>query len=113
MPRGKSNAENSSNGGTVNNGSGKKQYDNSVRKWFHPGERAKMYAKERKAKVYIGNKNKKDQPISEYDLGLRSGYLLARSDEAGMFKYKQAIEYGMTKKEAAKISKQKGKYFNS
>ena len=101
MPRGNSNVENSGNGGG-------KQYDNSVRRWFHPQKRATGYAKERKAKVYARGP-KKDQPMSEYDLGVRSGYLLARSDEAGMFKYKQALNSGMSKAEARAASRKKGK----
>ena len=103
MPRGKS------NGSAAANSSGeKKQYDNSVRRWYHPQKRAAGYAKERKAKVYARGP-KKDQPMSEYDLGVRSGYLLARNDEAGMYKYKAALNSGMSKAEARAASRKKGK----
>ena len=40
---------------------------------------------------------------------MRSGYLQAQSDHAGLFKYKKALAEGKTKAEAKKISRQKGK----
>lgn len=52
---------------------------------------------------------KEGQELSEYDKGLRSGYLLARSDEAGMYKYKKALNEGKSKEEARAISRRKGK----
>ena len=45
----------------------------------------------------------------EYNKGLRSGYLLAQSDNAGMYKYKKALSEGKSVPEARKISRQIGK----
>lgn len=94
--------------GTSGNSGGTRKYDNTKRRWFHPGKRAERFASERKSGVYQ-NKKKEGQQLTEYDKGVRSGYLLARSDEAGMFKYKQALEYGMSPDDAAAISRRKGK----
>ena len=93
--------------GSSGNGSGR-TYDNTRRKWFHPNKRASSYASERKAKVYQRGP-KEGQELSEYDKGLRSGYLLARSDEAGMYKYKKALNEGKSKEAAREISRRKGK----
>lgn len=84
------------------------QRDYSQRRWMRPNKRAKGYAEERKAKVHKFGP-KEGEELTEYDKGIRSGYLLCQSDHAGMFKYKQAIEQGKSKEEAAIISRQKGK----
>ena len=94
--------------GTSGNSGGTRQYDNTKRRWFHPGKRAKRFASERKSGVYR-NEKKEGQQLTEYDKGVRSGYLLARSDEAGMFKYKKAIDEGKSVQEAREISWRKGK----
>ena len=47
--------------------------------------------------------------LTDYEAGMRSGYLQAQSDHAGLFKYKKALAEGKTKAEAKKISRQKGK----
>ena len=52
---------------------------------------------------------KKNEPLDDYNKGLRSGYLLAQSDHAGMYKYVTAIKAGKTPAEARAISKKKGK----
>lgn len=78
------------------------------RRWFVPSKRAKGYAEERKAKVHQRG-DKEGQPLNEYEAGLRSGYLLAQSDHAGIYKYKKALSEGKSKEEAARISRQKGK----
>ena len=78
------------------------------RKWLKPTTRAEGYAEERKLGVHMRG-DKKDQELDEYNKGLRSGYLLAQSDNAGMYKYKKALEEGKTVAEARKISRQKGK----
>lgn len=78
------------------------------RKWLVPNKRAEGYASERKDKVHKrGPKN--GEELSEYDKGLRSGYLLCQSDHAGLFKYKNALNAGKTKAEAKKLSKIIGK----
>ena len=81
---------------------------NGERRWMVPSKRAKSYAKDRKAKVHTYGKNE-GKPLSDYDAGLRSGYLLAQSDHAGVYKYKQALKEGKSKKEARLISKRRGK----
>ena len=63
------------------------------RKWLKPTTRAEGYAEERKLGVHMRG-DKKDQELDEYNKGLRSGYLLAQSDNAGMYKYKKAIAEG-------------------
>ena len=68
----------------------------------------KGYAEERKAKVHQRGP-KEGQELSEYDKGLRSGYLLAQSDSAGLYKYKKAIDEGKSVQEAREISWRKGK----
>ena len=79
-----------------------KKYDNS--KWSKPNERAKGYAAERKQKVHaVGGK--KGQPLTEYEAGLRSGYLQSQHDHAGFWKYRQALELGYSKSEAKRMSK--------
>ncbi len=81
---------------------------NSERRWSVPSKRAKGYAEDRKAKVHTyGPKEGKE--LTDYEAGMRSGYLQAQSDHAGIYKYKKAIAEGKSKQEAAKISRQKGK----
>ena len=78
------------------------------RRWAIPSKRAKGYAQERKSGVFQRGE-KEGQELDEYNKGLRSGYLLCQSDNAGIYKYKKALAEGKTKEEAAKISRQKGK----
>ena len=78
------------------------------RKWMQPSKRAKGYAEERKKGVHERGP-KKDQPLDDYNKGLRSGYMLAQSDNAGMHKYKVARDKGATKEEAAAYSRIIGK----
>ena len=85
-----------------------KKYDNSIRRWTTPSKRAKGYAEDRKAKVHTYGKNE-GKALTEYQLGMRSGYLQCQSDHAGLFKYKEALNAGKTKAEAKRISRQKGK----
>lgn len=78
------------------------------RRWAVPSKRAENYALERKVKVH--NRGKKvDQPLTDYEAGLRSGYLQCQSDHAGLYKYKKAISEGKSKAEAREISQRKGK----
>ena len=81
---------------------------NHERKWLKPSVRAKGYAEERKKGIHERGP-KKDQPLDDYNKGLRSGYMLAQSDNAGMHKYKQARNAGATREEATAYSKIIGK----
>ncbi len=81
---------------------------NAERRWSVPSKRAKGYAADRKAKVHTYGP-KEGTPLTDFEAGLRSGYMQAQSDNAGIYKYKKALAEGKTKKEAAKISRQKGK----
>ncbi len=94
------------NAGGVREKNGSKDY--SKRRWMVPSKRAKGYAEERKNGVHMrGEKN--GQELSEYDKGLRSGYLLSQSDGTGIYKYKKALSEGKSKSEAKAISQKKGK----
>lgn len=81
--------------------------NNQQRRWTVPSKRAKGYAEDRKAKVRTYGP-KEGEPLTEYQLGMRSGYLQCQSDHAGMYKYKKALNEGKTKAQAKKISRQKG-----
>ena len=52
---------------------------------------------------------KEGQELSEYDKGIRSGYLLCQSDHAGLYKFKKALDEGKSLEEATAISRKKGK----
>ena len=82
--------------------------NNNERRWSVPSKRAKGYAEERKAKVHQHGP-KEGKELTDYEAGMRSGYLQAQSDHAGLYKYKKALSEGKTKSEAKKISRQKGK----
>ena len=82
--------------------------DYNKRRWSVPSKRAKGYAADRKAKVHTYGP-KEDQPLTDYEAGLRSGYLQCQTDHAGMYKYKKALNEGKSKAEAKKISRMKGK----
>lgn len=78
------------------------------RRWSVPSKRAKGYAADRKAKVHTyGPKEGKE--LTDFEAGIRSGYLQAQSDHAGMYKYKKALDEGKSKKEARDISQARGK----
>ena len=77
------------------------------RRWAIPSKRAKGYAEERKAKVHTRGP-KEGKPLTDYEAGIRSGYLQAQSDHSGIFKYKKALAEGKSKKEAREISQRKG-----
>jgi hypothetical protein len=91
---------------TQNQTNAKRDY--SERRWMKPQTRAKGYAEERKARVHQRG-DKEGQELSDYDKGLRSGYLLCQSDHAGAYKYSKAIKEGKSKEEAAAISRKIGK----
>ena len=78
------------------------------RRWSVPSKRAKGYAQDRKAKVHTYGP-KEGNELTDYEAGMRSGYLQCQTDHAGLYKYKKAIAEGKTKQEAAKISQTKSK----
>ena len=82
--------------------------NNNERRWSVPSKRAKGYASERKNKVHEHGP-KVGKELTDYEAGLRSGYLQAQSDHAGLFKYKTALGEGKSKAEAKKISRTIGK----
>ena len=82
--------------------------ENRERKWMKPSARAAGYAEERKNGVHMRGP-KKGEELDAYNKGLRSGYLLAQSDNAGMHKYAKAREAGAAKKDAQAYSKTIGK----
>ena len=76
------------------------------RRWAVPPKRAKNYAEERKAKVHQRGP-KEGQELTDYEAGIRSGYLQCQTDHAGVYKYKKAISEGKSKAEAREISQKK------
>lgn len=89
-----------------NSNSGGGKYDRS--RWYIPSKRAKSYAEERKAKVHRHGR-KEGQELTDYEAGIRSGYLQAQHDHAGIYKYKKALSEGKTKQEARDISRRKSR----
>ena len=83
--------------------------NNNERRWFVPNKRAESYASERKAKVHQRGQ-KEGQKLTDYEAGMRSGYLQCQSDHAGLYIYKKALNEGKTKQEAKKLSRIKGKH---
>ena len=82
--------------------------DYNKRRWAVPSKRAKGYAEERKAKVHQHGP-KEGKELTDYEAGMRSGYLQCQGDHAGLYKYKKAMSEGKTKQEAREISQTKGK----
>ena len=81
---------------------------NDERRWTVPSKRAKSYAEERKSNfLFLGPKEGRE--LTDYEAGMRSGYLQCQSDHAGTYKYKKALSEGKSKAEAKRISRQKGK----
>ena len=78
------------------------------RRWSIPSKRAKGYAEDRKAKVHTYGK-KEGKELTDFEAGIRSGYLQCQGDHAGLYKYKKALSEGKTKDEARAISRQKSK----
>ena len=78
------------------------------RRWLVPNKRAKSFAEERKNKVHMHGEKEGNQ-LTDFEAGLRSGYLMCQSDHAGLFKYKDALDKGKTKAEAKALSKIIGK----
>ena len=78
------------------------------RRWAVPTKRAKGYAEERRSKVHQRGP-KEGKELTDYEAGIRSGYLQCQTDHAGLFKYKKALSEGKNKSEAREISQSKGK----
>ena len=78
------------------------------RRWLIPNKRAKNFADERKAKVHQRGA-KEGKKLTDYEAGIRSGYLLCQSDHAGVYKYTKALRDGKSKQDARAISRRKGK----
>ena len=76
------------------------------RRWAVPTKRAKNYAEERKSKVHQRGP-KEGQELTDYEAGIRSGYLQCQTDHAGVYKYKKAISEGKSNAEARDISQKK------
>ena len=86
--------------------SGSSKYNR--RRWQIPSKRAKGYAADRKARVHTyGPKEGKE--LTDYEAGIRSGYLQCQGDHASIYKYKKALAEGKSKDEARAISQSKGK----
>lgn len=79
---------------------------NKERRWSVPSKRAKGYAEERKAKVHKWGQ-KEGKELTDYEAGIRSGYLQCQGDHSGIYKYKKALAEGKSKAEAKAISQQK------
>ena len=82
--------------------------NNNQRRWTVPNKRAESYAKERKARVHQHG-SKEGRELTDYEAGMRSGYLQCQSDHAGLYKYKKAMDEGKTKSEAKRLSRIIGK----
>ena len=80
---------------------------NNERRWSVPNKRARSYADERRARIHQHG-SKEGKKLTDYEAGMRSGYLQCQSDHAGLYKYKKALNEGKTKTEAKKISRTKG-----
>ena len=78
------------------------------RRWAVPTKRAKNYAAERRAKLHQRGP-KEGKELTDYEAGIRSGYLQCQTDHAGLFKYKKAISEGKSKEEARAYSQEKFK----
>ncbi len=78
------------------------------RRWAVPHKRAKGYAEERKSKVHKHGP-KEGKELTDYEAGIRSGYLQCQTDHSGVYKYKKALSEGKTKSEAREISQTRGR----
>ena len=78
------------------------------RRWAVPTKRARSYADERRSKVHVKGP-KEGKELTDYEAGIRSGYLQCQTDHAGLYKYKKAISEGKSKSEAREISQTKAK----
>ena len=80
----------------------KNSNNNQERRWSVPSKRAASFADERKAKIHKHG-DKEGKELTEYEAGLRSGYLMCQSDHAGVYIYKKALDEGKSKSEAKRL----------
>jgi len=78
------------------------------RRWSVPSKRAKKYVEDRRAKVHTMGP-KEGQPLTDFEAGIRSGYLQCQTDHASIYKYKKALSEGKTKKQAAAAAAERKK----
>ena len=76
-----------------------------------PCKRALGYGDVGKVKVHKWGQ-KKGKQLTDYEAGMRSGYLQCQNDHAGMYKYTKALSEGKSKAEAKRLSRIKGKKKN-
>ena len=86
----------------------KNSNNNQERRWSVPSKRAASFATERKAKIHTHG-DKEGKELTEYEAGLRSGYLMCQSDHAGIYIFKKAMGEGKTYAEAKRLSRIRGK----
>ncbi len=86
----------------------KKSTNYNKRRWAVPSKRAKSYAEERRSKVHQHGP-KEGKELTDYEAGMRSGYLQCQSDHSGIYKFKKALGEGKTVSEAREISQSRGK----
>lgn len=67
------------------------------RRWKVPHKRAKNYAEERKLKVHKWGP-KEGKSLTDFEAGIRSGYLQCQTDHSELWKYKKAKEAEKTSK---------------
>ena len=73
-------------------------------RWTTPSKRAKGYAEDRKARVHTYGP-KLGKQLTDFEAGMRSGYLQCQGDHAGIYKFKKAIAEGKSREEALALSK--------
>ena len=81
---------------------------NKERRWVVPNKRASNYADERRSKVHERGP-KEGRELTDFEAGIRTGYLQCQNDNAGIYKFKKAISEGKSVADARKISKEIGK----
>ncbi len=59
-------------------------------RWSVPSKRAKGYAADRKARVHTYGP-KEGQELTQFEAGMRSGYLQCQTDHAGMVRSDRAL----------------------
>ena len=73
-------------------------------RWSVPSKRAKGYAEDRKARVHTYGP-KLGKQLTDFEAGMRSGYLQCQGDHAGIYKFKKALAEGKSREEALALSK--------
>ena len=73
-------------------------------RWTTPSKRAKGYAEDRKARVHTYGP-KLGKQLTDFEAGMRSGYLQCQTDHSGIYKFKKALAEGKSREEALALSK--------